>query len=233
MDVVANSLDVLDEGDQSFFNKSLFKDWTNKLYEFSYSTIEILREEIGNVEGVSFEINYTLLQEVVYDAIIGLKTIVVSKNNTVEAPNPFKIAAYLAYWFVRHKPIIFRAENKVRVDDLQFASYVDEENRKAAIVEMKHLNEVAVARFMLSYIFRVNCKKPVCEDSRICHLQKKGKLYFDSFGDMFDAVYDKLVYHLTYREISPKILEHFLEAYTLHPYLPYTTDLWNTERSSS
>lgn len=233
MDVIANSLNVLDEGDQSFFNQTLFKDWVNMLYKFSHSTISILRKEIGNVVGVSFEINYTLLQEVVYDAIIGLKTIVVSENNTVESPNPFKIAAHLAYWFVRHKPIIFRAENKIRVDDLQFASNMDEAQRKAAIVEMKHLNEVTAARFMLSYIFQVDCKTPVCNDYRIRHLKKAGKMHFDSFPDMFDAIYDKLTYHLTYREISPKILEHFLEAYTLHPYLPYTTDLWNTEKHLS
>lgn len=230
MCVSAKSLKVLDD-DGSFFNEELFKEWCNLLYKFSFQTISILREEIGNIEGIHFEINTVLIEEVVYDAMIGLKTIVASDNNDVEAPNPFKIAAYLAYWFIRHKPILFRADSRLDINSIPLNSQIDEEHKRAIIADMKHLNEVAAARFMLRYIFEVDCKKPFCTVKRSQKLKGKGYFCFDCFADMFDAIHEKLKYFITYRDISPKVLEHFLEAYTLHPYLPYTADLWSTRES--
>ena len=227
--VFAEALSVLDD---NFFTEERFKEWYNILLDFSEASINTLREETGNVKGVSYEINTVLLQEVVYDAMIGLKTIVVSDNNAVEAPNPFKIASYLGYWFLRHKPILFRAENNLNIDEIVFADDVDDEDRKYIIVEMKHLNEVTVARFLLRYIFKVESAKPLCSNRRFKRIKSRGCIYFDSFPDMLETIYEKLKYHLTYRDISPKTIEHFLEAYTLHPYMPYTCDLWNTEREN-
>lgn len=218
--------------DDHYFNKDRFKEWCNLLYNFSHDSIEILHEEIGNVEGIAFEINTVLIQEAVYDAMIGLKTIVASENNEVQSPNPFKIAAYLAYWFVRHKPIIFRAESGLDINSIQLNLRIAEEDRLEIINEIKHLNEVVATRFMLRYIFEVDSQKPLCTTKKAKSLKAQGRFCFDCFEDMFAAVYEKLKYYITYREISPKILEHFLEAYTLHPYLPYTTDLWNTEEDN-
>lgn len=225
--VTVKDLTVL-EG--SFFTEERFRQWYNMLLNFAAETINVLCDEIGNIEGISFEINQILLKEVVYDAMIGLKTIVASKNNTIEAPNPFKVAAYLGYWFLRHKPIIFRATDSIDLENIVFPPEIDEDRRKHIISDIKHLNEVAVTHFLLRYIFKTECKnKPVC--GKLCFLKVKNtaNFYFDSFEDMFKTIYDKLKYHLTYRAISPKTIEHFLEAYTLHPYLPYTCDLWNTE----
>ena len=39
--------------------------------------------------------NFSLLEETVVDAVIGMRKIVNSDNNFVEEPNAFKIAAYL------------------------------------------------------------------------------------------------------------------------------------------
>lgn len=224
--VTVKALSVLDD---DFFTEERFKKWYNTLLIFAGETINILCDEIGNIDGMHFEINHVLLKEVVYDAMIGLKTIVVSDNNTIEAPNPFKIAAYLGYWFLRHKPIIFRVAKNFDVDCIDFNQELDENQRNYIISDIKHLNEVAVTHFLLRYIFKTDCKKPVCGHLCYMHVKKKGNFCFNSFDDMFETIYDKLKYHLTYRAISPKTIEHFLEAYTLHPYLPYTCDLWNTE----
>ena len=227
--VFAEALPVLDD---KFFTEERFKEWYNMLMDFSGESINLLREETGNIKDISYEVNTVLLCEVVYDAMIGLKTIVVSDNNTVNEPNPFKIASYLGYWFLRHKPIIFRAKAGLNLDEIQFANEVDADDRKSIIVEMKHINEVAASRFLLRYIFKVECSRPICNQRRFKKAKATGCMYFDSFPDMLLAIFEKLKYHLTYRDISPKIIEHFLEAYTLHPYVPYTCDLWNTEESN-
>ncbi len=226
--VFADSLPVLDD---EFFTEERFQEWYNTLLEFAGETINILREETGNISGISFEINTVLLQEVVYDAMIGLKTIVISDNNTVKAPNPFKVASYLGYWFLRHKPIIFRVEKNLNINEVIFPSDVDENSKKDIIVEIKHLNEVAVARFLLRYIFKLESPKPICDNRRFNKIKSTGCVYFNSFPEMLNTIYEKLKYHLTYRDISPKTIEHFLEAYTLHPYMPYTCDLWNTQET--
>lgn len=227
--VCAEALPVLDN---DFFTENRFIEWYNMMLSFSEATINELREQTGNIRGVAYEINTVLLQEVVYDAMIGLKTIVVSENNKVCAPNPFKIASYLGYWFLRHKPILFRVENNLKVDELVFADDMDAEERERIIFEMKHLNEVTVANFLLRYIFKVESAKPLCSNLRFKFIKSKGCIYFTSFKEMLATIYEKLTYHLTYRDISPKIIEHFLEAYTLHPYMPYTCDLWNTEEEN-
>lgn len=225
--VCADELSVLDD---IFFTEERFKEWYNMLLDFAGETINLLREETGNIDGVLYEINTVLLHEVVYDAMVGLKTIVNSKNNTVKAPNPFKIASHLGYWFIRHKPIIFRAEYDLNIDEIILASNIDENERKDIITDIKHLNEVAASRFLLRYIFKLE-SKPICSDRRFKYIKFKECICFNGFPDMLNTIYEKLKYHLTYREVSPKTIEHFLEAYTLHPYLPYTCDLWNTEEA--
>lgn len=224
--VFADMLPVLDN---DFFTEDRFKEWYNMLLSFAGESINLLREETGNIDGISFEINTVLLKEVVYDAIVGLKTIVISENNTIEAPNPFKIASHLGYWFLRHKPIVFRAEFNLDLDQIEFPSDIDDRQRKELITDIKHLNEVATTRFLLRYIFEIESNKPICSDKRFKQIKKKSCICFDGYPDMLMAIYQKLKYHLTYRSTSPKIIEHFLEAYTLHPYLPYTCDLWNTQ----
>ncbi len=225
--VFSESLSVLDN---DFFTQKRFKEWYNMLLMFAGEAINSLRDKTGNIDGVLYEINSVLMNEVVYDAMVGLKTIVASENNTVEAPNPFKIASHLGYWFLRHKPIIFRAANNLDVDSIIFPTNVDENERKDIIVDIKHINEVAVSIFLLRYIFKID-DAPVCNKKRFKKVKETGCFYFSSFPDMFYTIYEKLKYHLTYRDISPKTIEHFLEAYTMHPYLPYTCDLWNTEEN--
>lgn len=216
--------------DNKFFTKEQFIEWYNLLLEFSTQSINVLNEEVGEIEGIDFDINTVLLHEVVYDAIVGLKTITKNDNYNVQKPNPFKIASYLGYWFLRHKPIIFMAKHNLNVDELTFNESI-EKNRLNIITDIKHINEVTAARFMLRYIFELDCKKPVCKSCDFKRVKKTKYMFFDSFSDMFNAIYEKLLYYLCYRAISPKTLEHFLEAYTLHPYMPYTCDLWNTKNT--
>ena len=227
--VFVKDLPVLDDG--GFFTEERFKEWYNMLVDFSGETINQLRDLTGNISGVLFEINTVLLKEVIYDAMIDLKKVVISKNNGINEPNPFKIASTLGYWFLRHKPIVFRASKDLDLDNIEFASGLSSEERKDIIVEIKHMNEIAMTNFLLRYIFNFD-NEPVCRSKRFKKVKAAGCNCFDNFEDMMYALYEKLYYHLMYREISPKIIEHFLEGYTIHPYLPYTCDLWNTKGES-
>ena len=169
--VIIEDLPVLDN---DFFTENRFKEWYNMLLCFAIETKNVLCDEIGNIDGLDFEINEVLLKEVIYDAMIGLKTIVVSENNKVKAPNPFKIAAYLGYWFLRHKPLIFRVVRNFDVEKIVFPSNISADEQKYLIYKIKHLNEVAVTNFLLRYIFKIDCKnRPTC--GKLCYLKVKSK----------------------------------------------------------
>ncbi len=228
--VLAKNLRVLDDG---FFNKQLFAKWYNDLYSCTQSTLGEFKKTLGNVEGFYYQLNPTMLEEVVYDAIIGLRKIVLSENNDVTEPNPFKIAAHLGYWFIRHKPIMFcQWENDFSFEDITFRDAIENDNelKMAAIWEIKHINEIVATTFMIRYIFKINNESNiVCGKKNLKNVQKKGNFYFQDFNELSDAVMDKLKYHISYRCITPEVIEHFLEGYTLHPIWELTANLWEAE----
>ena len=228
--VLAKSLPVLDD---SYFNKALFARWYNDLRKCTENTLTVLQENIGNVKGFYFRLNPTMLEEVVYDAIIGLRKIVSSENNEVQEPNPFKIAAHLGYWFIRHKPIMFcQWKENFSLENLVFRDEVenDKEKKMATIWEIKHVNEIVAASFMIRYIFQIDSIDDiVCGKKNLENVQCREKFYFNNFFELGSAVWDKFKYHISYRCITPEVLEHFLEGYTLHPVWELTSKLWEAE----
>lgn len=227
--VLARKLKVLDDG---FFNEELFVKWYNDLHDCTDAILESFKKELGNIEGFYYQLNPTMLREVVYDAIIGLRKIVFSDNNEVSEPNPFKIASHLGYWFVRHKPIMFcQWDSKFNLEEIKFKDSIqnDEDLRLITIWEIKHINEIVAAAFMIRYIFLIDEQNIICGESNLNKIKKTGKFYFNDFSELSNAVIDKLRYHISYRCISPEVLEHFLEGYTLHPIWKLTAKLWEAE----
>lgn len=227
--VLARRLPVLDD---DFFTKELFAKWYNDLYVCIDAVLRLFKKELGNVEGFYYQLNPTILKEVVYDAIIGLRKIVLSENNEVSEPNPFKIASHLGYWFIRHKPIMFcQWDTKFDLEMIKFKDHIqnDEELKLTTIWEIKHINEIVAAAFMVRYIFLVD--EIICDVSSLKEVKKTGKFYFKDFNELSDAVIDKLRYHISYRCITPEVLEHFLEGYTLHPIWKLTAKLWEAEEN--
>ena len=226
--VLARELPVLDN---DFFNQELFAKWYNELYLCTKKVLGQFKKELGNIEGFGYQINPIILREVVYDAIIGLKKIVLSENNEVVRPNPFKISAHLGYWFIRHKPIMFcQWDDDYKLENTRFKDKIedDQELKLTTIWEVKHINEVVAATFMIRYIFATD-KKVVCSNTNLKKLKNTGNFYFEDFNELGNAVIDKLKYHITYRCITPEILEHFLEGYTLHPIWDLTAKLWEAD----
>ena len=192
---------------------------------------------MGNIEGFYYQLNPTVLEEVIYDAIIGLRKIVLSENNDVTEPNPFKIASHLGYWFVRHKPIMFcQWKTNFDLEKIKFSDKIesDPELKLAAIWEIKHINEIVAVTFMIRYIFKIDDENNIiCDKKELKKFKNKGKFYFNDFSELGNAVFDKLKYHISYRSITPEIIEHFLEGYTLHPIWELTANLWEAEENET
>ena len=232
--VFAKKLEVLDD---QFFDKDLFTKWFNNLYDCTEITLQQFKDSIGNIEGFYYQLNPTVLEEVVYDAIIGLRKIVVSENNDVKEPNPFKIAAHLGYWFVRHKPIMFcQWTTGFNFEEIKFKDKIENnaELKLATIWEIKHINEIVAVAFMIRYIFKIdNEESIICDDRELKKFKGTGNFYFQDFNELGNAVFDKLKYHLSYRSITPETIEHFLEGYTLHPIWKLTANLWEAEEDET
>ena len=210
----------VDVADEKVFTRQRMREWEINLRDAYVDVLDEMQAKMSKESPIQFFMNFSLLEETVVDA--------------VEEPNAFKIAAYLTYWFLRHKPISthfpedFRLEF-VKTQNIQNISEEDmkEECRRFAW-QLKHINEYVAAQFALTYIFDFN--KEVCKMGDYKKIQKvdDNKLVFDDFEDMKNKMFDKFIYYLSYRAIAPKVIEHILEAYTFHPAWGLTGSHWNT-----
>lgn len=221
--------------DDKVFTKEKGVEWANCLLDAYEDIFHKFQDKIGKESPISFHISLSLLEEVVTDAIIGMRKITDSENNEVKEPNAFKVAAYLAYWWLRHKPVYLHYPEKYRLDDVEPTirelEGLNNESRVQATEilrwKLKHINEIVAVQFVDTYIF--DFEKVVC--GRI--VEKKVKIAvqerfpFDSFEDMRSELTDKLTYYFSYRALAPKVIEHILEAYTFHPAWDLTGNLWN------
>lgn len=226
--------DFVNVSDKEVFTIEWIKKWERNLRNAYEDILNIIREKMALESPIQFFLNFSLLEEAVIDAIIGMRKITNSDNNSVENPNSFKIVAYLTYWWLRHKPVSthfpkdYRLENvKIRKNENMSNEQIEEECRKLSW-QLKHINEYVAAQFALTSIFDFN--REICGDHEYQNFQlhDDNRFVFDSFSDMCDAMFDKFIYYLSYRAIAPKVIEHILEAYTIHPIWGLTGQHWNT-----
>lgn len=189
---------------------------------------------LDNDSPICFNLSISLLDEVLFDAIIGMRKIVDSSNNCVESPNSFKIAAYLSYWWLRHKPVYLHYPIGFRLEDAKIVrdeKVSDEEYDKKCndfSWQLKHINELVAVQMVSTFIFDFEhtlCDKAVC--AMIKH-KEKDKFCFTDFEEMRNDILKKLTYYFSYRAIAPKMIEHILEGYTFHPAWGLTGKHWNT-----
>ena len=93
--------------DGDFFTEEKALVWKDHLLNCYEAVRQELDDQLDFSCEIEFYINIALLQETFYDAIIGMRKIVSSDNNKIERPNSFKVAAYISYWWLRHKPACF------------------------------------------------------------------------------------------------------------------------------
>lgn len=222
-------VDVLDN---KIFTQKKANKWKRYLQE-SYKDIYYQFEnEIDNDFPVQFFLNYSLLEEVVADAIIGLRKVAYSPNNSVEEPNSFKVAAYLTYWWLRHKPVSTHFPEGYRLENVDLKNNTDlseeelNERQKIMAWRLKHINECVAVNFALTFIFDFD--SVVCSNKEFKKIKKHDgeNLAFESFNEMQKVMIDKFLYYLSYRAIAPKVIEHLLEAFTIHPIWKLTGNHW-------
>lgn len=226
--------DFVDVADEKVFTKQRMREWEKNLRDAYSDVLDEMQSKMSKDSPIQFFMNFSLLEETVVDAVIGMRKIVNSDNNFVEEPNAFKIAAYLTYWFLRHKPISthfpedFRLEYVKIQNTKNFSERDMQEECRRFAWQLKHINEYVAAQFALTYIFDFD--KEICKMYDYKRIQKTdgNKIIFDNFDDMKSKMFDKFIYYLSYRAIAPKVIEHILEAYTFHPAWGLTGAHWNT-----
>jgi len=185
-----------------------------------------MKAKIHPVSPLKFFPNSALVEEVIADAVIGMRK-VVDGVHSVEKPNPFKEVAYLAYWWLRHKPVSIHYPNNFFLESVQIiGDYEDKENEQRKTVwQLKHINEVIAVLMVATYIFKFD--KVVCKNHECKRIKKASEHFcFDDFTEMKEAFLQKLTYYFAYRPITPKVIEHILEGYTFHPAWELTGRFW-------
>jgi len=185
---------------------------------------------------VSYFVSSSLIEEVVGDAIIGMSKIINKTPHPIEHPNAFKIAAYLGYWFCRHKPISILYPNTTDLNKLTTAPSVSTEPDYLSW-QIKHINEAVAVNIVTSFIF--DFERPICTTKDCNRIKNKDKyelnsnFVFDNFEQQRTILIQKLTYYFTYRAIAPKVIEHMLEGYAFHPAWGLTGSHWETEKTKA
>ncbi len=222
-------VDIYDD----IFTEERLYEWKKHIVN-SYKVVrDVLTQKIDPDSPIEFCVNYSLLKEVIVDAVIGMKKITDSSFNSVENPNAFKVAAYLSYWWLRHKPVCVYYPADFELDDVNVYTRdkmneekLDEEQKKLAW-QLKHINELVAVQLVSTYIFDFD--NQVCTPRQCDKIKKKdgANFSFENFDQMMEVFLRKLTYYFSYRAIAPKMIEHMLEAYTFHPAWGLTGVQWS------
>ena len=146
------------------FTKEKMLSWEQDLMESYESILKMFLSEMDPESPVAFAMNPSLLDDAIVDAVLGLKKITQSTNNTVDEPNTFKIVAYVTYWFLRHKPIQIFLTSGAWVEDVTVANSKDyneielQEANNVLAWKIKHINEYVAVTFALSNVFNYDIK---------------------------------------------------------------------------
>lgn len=227
-------VDYVQITNNDFFTTKRLSDWRIFIAKCCHDVCEGLMAKVDPECHVTYFLSSSLLKEVVGDAVIGMGKIIDKTPHPIEKPNAFKIAAYLGYWFLRHKPISVLYPTDTELDLIKIASDC-KTDAKYLSWQLKHINEVVAVNMVTTFIFdfdRKLCSKKQCEmikkndvvDGQICFV-------FDSFDDQRKLLMRKLTYYFAYRAIAPKVIEHVLEGYAFHPAWGLTGAHWNTTMS--
>lgn len=236
-------LTTISVSDDDFFTDDRLDEWKKFITKSAYRICEELKNKIDPVNGIDYFISYTHINEIIRDAVVGMRKIINCTPHEVEHPNAFKIAAYLSYWFLRHKPVSIYYPDETDLDNIKLKSNKENLNADEVSWKLKHVNEVIAVDIVTSYLFDFNkivCDKSqcklVCEKNTIkikdvaTGKSKKDKLFdFQDFDELRELMINKLTYYFAYRAIAPKIIEHILEGYAFHPAWGLTGGHWKTE----
>ena len=225
--------------DEKVFTKERSQEWKNHMINSYEDIFQGLKVKLGSdANTIGFAINKSLVDEVIIDAIVGMRKITDSKYTSIEDPNAFKIISYLAYWWLRHKPVSVHFKIGFNINDIKISGNFDtpeqkEYERQKLIWQLKHVNELVAVQMVATYIF--NFEKILCDDKNCAKIKSKEQenFCFKDFDEMKDVILKKLTYYFSYRALAPKMIEHILEGYTLHPAWGLTGAQWASAKEES
>lgn len=234
--VYLEEIPIIDE----YFTNDLLDSWKIFIASRAKEVSEELKNYLDPVNGIDYFISYSLLCEVIYDAVVGMRKMIHTTPHHIEHPNVFKTAAYLTYWFLRHKPISIYYPNDIDLDNIKLKNNSDLSDKEISW-KLKHVNELAAVHIVTSMLF--DFSKVVCNDKQCAVVAKANtvvkktidkktieekRFNFKSFAELREIMINKLIYYFAYRAIAPKMIEHLLEAYAFHPAWGLTGDHWRT-----
>lgn len=214
-----------------FFTKQRLSEWRLFIAKCCLNVCDDLMAKIDPKCEITYFLSESLLKEVVGDAVIGMDKIIERTPHKVERPNAFKIAAYLGYWFLRHKPISVLYPAKKDLDNISSA-YNVKTDVKYLSWQLKHINESVAVNIVTTFIFDFEnelCTQKECNRIKAKNTFDKNSAFnFDDFNQQRKIILQKMTYYFTYRAIAPKVIEHMLEGYAFHPAWALTGAHWNT-----
>lgn len=221
--------------DDKIFTEQRAAEWKKHIRTAYNAIYRDLSDKLDNSTKVRFFVCKSLVDEVVVDAIIGMRKITDSRYNSIEDPNSFKIISYLTYWWLRHKPVSIHYGKDFCLEDIKLSPTSKlsamsekerEEERQKVVWQLKHINELIAVQMSLSYIF--DFENLVCNNASCQRVKRKekDKFCFETFDEMQEVIVKKLTYYFCYRTVAPKIIEHILEGYTFHPAWGLTGSQW-------
>lgn len=194
-----------------FFTKDRLCEWRVFVAKCSHDVCEGLMGKVDPVNQISYFLSEALINEVIGDAVIGMTKIITRTPHQVEHPNAFKIAAYLSYWFLRHKPISILYPKTTDLNSIKLASGCKGDPEYLSW-QLKHINEAVAVNIVTTFIFNFN--EELCS-AKECKKIKKKNMFdgnpafdFDSYNHQRRIMLQKLTYYFTYRAIAPKVIEH-------------------------
>ena len=170
--VYFDKLDVADE----IFTVDKMDEWESDLMVAYHEILAAILDDKDASCDIRLAMNVSLLNDTIVDAVLGLKKITQSTNNTVGEPNTFKIVEYIMYWLLRHKPVQIYCGKNVRVEDVfvkhpeRYSAEEFEQVNNELAWKIKHVNEHVVVAFALSHIF--NKEVEVLTDKDFTKLKK-------------------------------------------------------------
>lgn len=216
---------------EEFFTEERLQEWRVFIAKCCTNICEGMMAKVAPECHITYFCSMSLLEEVIGDAVIGMAKIIDKTPHPIERPNAFKVAAYLAYWFLRHKPISVIYPRGIDLDDIRVAAGCDTDAGYLGW-QLKHINEAVAVDMVTSFLF--DFEKEVCTQKQCEKIKRENVIdgepafTFDTFEQQRKIMMQKLTYYFAYRAIAPKVIEHVLEGYAFHPAWGMTGAHWAT-----
>lgn len=189
---------------ESGFTKEYFAAQLYEITKMVNSFAKKQQRHLKSVYDANLEINLGELETTVAlrDALDDLRRL--KDFHPVQDPSPIKQRAYVAYWFLRRKPL-----HIINLDEIDFDhfNYIDKQH-------LLYFHEFFLVTFLLTAVF--DSRTPTCTN------------YEKKLADkQLKTIQNYLFYFLCFRVESPKSLEAILLAFSAHPIWPVNSAIWH------